>query len=89
MRYSHKHTLPATIGLLQSIANAISIVIGGVIFQNEMNMAHPRLVDMLGRQVADHFKGDQAAANLEFIGILQADEQIIDKQALFEGFKRI
>jgi hypothetical protein len=63
----------ATMGFFRSIATAISVVIGGVIFQNEMNVANPGLVDQLGEQLASQFNGDQASANIESIGTLSGE----------------
>lgn len=79
----------ATMGFGRSIATAVSVVIGGVIFQNEMNKANPNLVDRLGRNLASQFNGDQASANVELIGTLPADQQVLVRQAYFEALRTV
>jgi Fungal trichothecene efflux pump (TRI12) len=79
----------ATMGFVRSIANAISIVVGGVIFQNEMSVANPDLVDQLGQQLASQFNGDQALANVELIGTLPRDQQVLVRQAYFRALRTV
>ncbi|KAI1359148.1 putative MFS transporter [Xylaria arbuscula] len=77
----------ATMGFLRSITTAVSVVVGGVIFQNEMNRANPTLVDQLGSQVADLFDGADATANVERISTLSSDQQIIVRHAYYQSLK--
>ena len=79
----------ATMGFLRSIANAVAIVVGGVIFQNEMNEAYPALENKLGTELAAYFKGDQAAASVEFIASLPGDQQIPVRQAYFLSLQKM
>lgn len=76
----------ATMSFLRSIATAVSVVIGGVLFQNEMNSANPRLVEKLGSAAAQ-FKGDEALANIEFIAALPQDQQAVVREAYFESLR--
>jgi len=78
----------ATMSFLRSIATAVSVVIGGVIFQNEMNAVNPRLVEKLGL-LASQFNGDKALANVELIGTLPQDQQIVVKQAYFDALRAV
>lgn len=78
----------ATMGFVRSIATAISVVIGGVIFQNEMNAENARLVDELGG-LASQFNGDQALANIELIGTLPRDQQVLVRQAYFGALRTV
>lgn len=79
----------ATMGFGRSIATAVSVVIGGVIFQNEMNAANPHLVDELGQHLASQFNGDQASANLDLIGTLPGDQQAIVRNTYFESLRTV
>ena len=79
----------STMGFLRSIATAISVVVGGVIFQNEMNEANVQLIDQLGPQVASQFKGSQASANIELIGTLPEKQQVVVRKAYFEALRTL
>ena len=79
----------STMGFVRSIATAISVVVGGVIFQNEMNAANLHLIDQLGPELASHFNGSQASANIEFIRTLPGNQQIVVRKAYFEGLRTI
>ncbi|KAI1297527.1 major facilitator superfamily-domain-containing protein [Xylaria venustula] len=77
----------ATMGFLRSIATAVSVVVGGVIFQNEMNSTNPTLVNQLGSQLAGLFDGANATANVERISSLASDQQVIVRQAYYQSVK--
>ena len=79
----------ATMGFLRSIATAVSVVIGGVIFQNKMRTENPALVDQLGHQLASQFDGANASANVENIGTLPSDQQIFVRQAYFRALRTV
>lgn len=78
-----------TMGFLRNIANAISIVIGGVVFQNEMNTANHKLVGDLGLQLATNFSGGQASANVDFIGTLPTNQQVIVRRAYYGSLRTV
>ncbi|KAI0406530.1 major facilitator superfamily-domain-containing protein [Xylaria palmicola] len=77
----------ATMSFLRSIATAVSVVVGGVIFQNEMNRTNPTLVDQLGGQLASLFDGANATANVERISNLTGDQQVIVRQAYYQSVR--
>lgn len=79
----------ATMGFLRSLGTAISIVVSGVIFQNEMTAANPILVDQLGPELARLFNGDQASANVELIGTLQPEQQATVRKVYFESMRAV
>ncbi|KAI8215225.1 Efflux pump dotC [Colletotrichum sp. SAR 10_76] len=66
----------ATMSFLRSIATAISVVVGGVIFQNQMKAGNSVLVDQIGHDLASRFDGDNASAHVEEIGLLSAGQQV-------------
>ena len=78
-----------TMGFVRSIATAISVVVGGVIFQNEMHLANPALVKVLGLQLASHFDGNRASANVGLIGTLSGTQQVDVRQVYFESLRTV
>ncbi|OGM42238.1 MFS drug transporter [Aspergillus bombycis] len=62
----------ATMGFIRNLATSLSIVLGGVIFQNGMNARHSSLVATgLSVSVLDALSGDQAAANVDIVKAIQ------------------
>lgn len=79
----------ATMGFLRSIATAISVVVGGVIFQNKMSGISPVLVDELGPHLASQFDGENAAANVESIATLASYQQIVVRHAYYQAIRTV
>ncbi|KAJ5345865.1 hypothetical protein N7452_003869 [Penicillium brevicompactum] len=71
----------ATMGFVRSLSTAISVVVGGVVFQNEMNAKNGELASRLGSNssLASMFNGGNAASNVEEIqnAGLSTDQQIM------------
>ncbi|KAE8312664.1 major facilitator superfamily domain-containing protein [Aspergillus transmontanensis] len=66
----------ATMSFLRNLATSLSIVLGGVIFQNGMASRHSSLVAAgLSGSVLDALSGDHAAANVEIIKSIQDTAQ--------------
>ncbi|WPH00804.1 Hypothetical protein R9X50_00363400 [Acrodontium crateriforme] len=62
----------ATIGFVRSISTAVSVVLGGVIFQNSMNAKLPLLRSLgVGESIIDVLVDGKAAANVEVIATIQ------------------
>ncbi|KKK22002.1 MFS drug transporter [Aspergillus ochraceoroseus] len=58
-------TATATFGFVRNVAMAMSVVIGGVVFQNSMNLKQASLRDAgLSTSLLDEFTGAEAAANV-------------------------
>lgn len=79
----------ATMGFLRSIATAVSVVVGGVIFQNAMRSENSGLVDQLGPSLAAQFDGGNASTNIEGIGALPGDQKIVVRQAYFHALRTV
>jgi hypothetical protein len=79
----------ATMGFLRSIANAVSIVAGGVIFQDEMDAANPGVAAKIGAQNASSFRGGQAVASVDLISGLPGKDQGVVRLAYFEALKKM
>ena len=73
-------TATATLGLTRNLAASLSIVLGGVVFQNSMAARQSSLaVAGLSDSVLEALSGDQAAANVEIIKSIQdaAQRQVV------------
>jgi hypothetical protein len=71
-------TATALFGFIRSLSTSVSIVIGGVIFQNEMQVHYNQFRSFLAPSIAPMFSGDIAAANINAIRALsQAQKAII------------
>ncbi|TGJ81842.1 hypothetical protein E0Z10_g6910 [Xylaria hypoxylon] len=79
----------SSMNFARSIAIAISIVVGGVIFQNEMTAANPALVTQIGAELGRQFNGDQAAAKVEAINELPDQQQGVVRQAYFHSLRDV
>ncbi|KAB5582841.1 putative MFS transporter [Coniochaeta sp. 2T2.1] len=79
----------ATMGFLRSIATSIAIVLGGVIFQNRMNVNTGGLLQSLPPDVADSFSGNQALASVELIAGLPPDQQTAVRMAYFRSLQAV
>lgn len=80
-------TATATIGFVRTMSTAISVVIGGVVFQNQMVKEGPNLVQSLGSELASRFGGANVTANIQLIGTLPADQREVVRQAVFGSLR--
>ena len=78
-------TATATFGFVRNLGSAISIVVGSVVFQNEMIAKQPMLRASLGDKTASAFGGGSAGANVGLIQTLPANEKEIAKQAFADS----
>lgn len=79
----------ATMGFIRSLATTIAVVIGGVIFNNEMNKSNPSLVKRIGPELGHLFASDQASANIELIKTLNDTQQIAVRQTYLEALRYV
>lgn len=77
----------ATSGFVRQLSTAISIVIGGVVFQNAMQTQYPHLVAELGPDTASHFSGANAASSVGLLAELPDDDRTIARLAYFESLR--
>jgi hypothetical protein len=78
-----------TMNFIRSTATSIAIVLGGVLFQNQMDAVNAKLVRELGQEPASHFNDDQASASVDFILSLPPKQQIIVREAYFSVLKAV
>jgi hypothetical protein len=63
---------------------SLSVVVGGVLFQNSMDLRQPNLIAAgLGESVVEALSGSQAAANVD---ITQSIENPLHRQVVLEAF---
>ena len=79
----------ATMGFFRSIATAISVIVGGVIFQNKVDALNSSLVGQLGPQRASQFNGSQVTVSVELIDTLPQSQQILVRQVYFEALRTV
>lgn len=83
----------ATMGFMRSLSTAISVVVGGVIFQIEMSARNRELASRLGSNssLASIFNGSNAASSVEAINStgLSMDQQITIRKTYFEALRMV
>ncbi|EPE09556.1 major facilitator superfamily transporter [Ophiostoma piceae UAMH 11346] len=60
----------ATFGFIRQMSTSISVVLGGVVFQNRMQQQHASLVAKIGEASAELLTGSTAASNVDRVGAL-------------------
>ncbi|KAK3363148.1 major facilitator superfamily domain-containing protein [Lasiosphaeria hispida] len=71
----------ATFGFIRQLATSISIVVGGVVFQNGMQNQYPRLLAELGPETANLLSGSNAASSVGLVARLPERERTIAQEA--------
>lgn len=71
----------ATYGFIRQLFTAISIVIGGVVFQNGMQSQYPHLLAELGPDTADLLSGKNAASSVGLVDKLPEADRVVAQQA--------
>lgn len=68
----------STVCFIRELSSAISVVLGGVLFQNSMQKHNQMLVIAVGEKVAALFVGKEAAANTLLVkGLAEGYQQIV------------
>jgi uncharacterized membrane protein len=78
-------TATATFGFVRQIFTSISVVIGQVVYQNQMNTKTASLVAALGPEVAGKLTGGGAGANTELIDGLPPAQKHIAQTAFAQS----
>ncbi|KAJ2899204.1 hypothetical protein MKZ38_003347 [Zalerion maritima] len=71
----------------RQLFTSISVVIGSVVFQNEMQKKYLYLLSELGQDLADKMSGAEAAANVDVVGSLTGEQGQIAKKAYADSLK--
>lgn len=80
-------TVTSTIGFMRSLSTAVSVVIGGVVFQNQMSQEGPSLVEVLGQELAGQLAGGGATANIELINSLPSAQKAVVRLAFYKSLR--
>ncbi|KAK1561412.1 major facilitator superfamily transporter [Colletotrichum navitas] len=77
----------ATYGFIRQVSTSMSVVIGGVIFQNKMQKQYPALLNQLGPDVAGLLSGTNAASSVEAVSRLPQPQRGIAQRAYFDAIR--
>ncbi|OWY43785.1 hypothetical protein AA0118_g3082 [Alternaria tenuissima] len=78
-------TATATFGFTRNLGSAISVVVGGVVFNNEMKSKQPQLATSLGPETAARFGGGSAGANVGLIQSLPDEQKVVARKAFADS----
>ncbi|KAF5245011.1 hypothetical protein FANTH_7479 [Fusarium anthophilum] len=87
----HKDVAAATtaMGFIRTLASGISVVVGGIMFQNEMKGEYKTLEDSLGSDLARFFNGASASASVDMIKTLPTESQLVVRTAFFNALDKM
>ncbi|KAM0431449.1 hypothetical protein ACHAPT_005426 [Fusarium lateritium] len=77
----------STYGFIRQLASAISIVIGGVVFNNRMEAQQDKLRSALGPQLAKMLSGSSASSHAFTVAELQGEKGRVAKGAFLEALR--
>lgn len=77
----------ATFAFIRTLSTAMSVVIGSVVFQNQMNKKSVTLVASLGRQLAGELSGGSAGASVGIVNALPAGQKEVARTAFYESLR--
>ncbi|KAL2756669.1 hypothetical protein ACRALDRAFT_1062373 [Sodiomyces alcalophilus JCM 7366] len=75
----------ATFGFIRQMATSISVVVGGVVFNNRMDAQRDYLLRELGPELADRLTGTSAASSVGLVADLTGHEARVARGAYLEG----
>ncbi|KAG6029361.1 hypothetical protein E4U41_000375 [Claviceps citrina] len=79
----------ASFGFLRQLGTSISVVVGGVIFNNQMAAQASYLDSQLDARLAALFDGSQAAANVHVVADLQGHDAAVVKHAYWNALQKM
>ncbi|KAI9788994.1 MAG: hypothetical protein M1816_006452 [Peltula sp. TS41687] len=82
-------TATATLGFTRNLATSISVVIGGVVFQNAMQHELPALRQALGTSTADLLSGGSAGANVMIVRQLPSAQREVARSAFATSLRKL
>ncbi|KAI1500268.1 major facilitator superfamily domain-containing protein [Biscogniauxia marginata] len=72
---------------IRQLATSISVVIGGVVFQNGMEKQYPYLLAELGPEIAGRLSGGSAAGSVELVASLQGHQAVVARTAYWNSLR--
>ncbi|RMZ66912.1 major facilitator superfamily transporter [Pyrenophora seminiperda CCB06] len=82
-------TATAMFGFVRNLGSAISVVVGGVVFNNEIRTKQPELAAALGTQTASMFSGGSAGANVRVIESLPEAQRAVARKAFADSLSKM
>lgn len=82
-------TATATSGFVRNVGCAMSIVLGGVLFQNGIESQSGVISAAVGNEMAGKFAGASAGANVELISDLSEAQRVVVKAAYASSLREI
>ncbi|KAI9647983.1 hypothetical protein NHQ30_002606 [Ciborinia camelliae] len=80
-------TATATFGFTRNLSTSISVVVGSVVFQNEMQKRSADLTKALGSNVASQLSGGSAGASVGIVQALPAAGREVARNAYWESLR--
>ncbi|KAH8905813.1 hypothetical protein BR93DRAFT_860981, partial [Coniochaeta sp. PMI_546] len=77
----------ATFGFIRQLATSVSVVIGGVVFQNEMQKQYPALLAELGPDTANLLSGGNAGASVGLVAKIPGHAGEVAREAYWTSLK--
>jgi hypothetical protein len=79
----------STFQFIRQLATSISIVIGGVVFQNGMQKQYPTLLTELPPEIANRLTGGSAGANVGLVASLQGEQGRVARGAFWNSLQEM
>ncbi len=79
----------STFQFIRQLGTSISIVVGGVVFQNGMQKQYPTLLSELGPELADQLSGSSAAANVGLVASLSGEQGRVARDAFWNSLQEM
>ncbi|KAJ2981835.1 hypothetical protein NUW58_g6589 [Xylaria curta] len=79
----------STFQFIRQLATSISIVIGGVVFQNGMERQYPTLLAELGPELANRLSGGSAGANVGLVATLEGEQGRVARDAYWHSLREM
>ncbi|KAI0435025.1 multidrug resistance protein fnx1 [Xylaria sp. FL1042] len=79
----------STFQFIRQLGTSISIVIGGVVFQNGMQRQYPTLLAELGPELANQLSGSSAAANVGLVANLSGEQGRVARGAFSNSLREM
>ncbi|KAI1401456.1 MFS general substrate transporter [Hypoxylon fuscum] len=77
----------STFGFVRQLSTSISVVIGGVVFQNGMQRQYPTLLAELGPELAQQLSGGSAGGNVGLVASLPGEQGNIARAAFWNSLR--
>ncbi|XDG08707.1 hypothetical protein ABKA04_008322 [Annulohypoxylon sp. FPYF3050] len=77
----------STFGFVRQLSTSISVVIGGVVFQNGMQRQYPTLLAQLGPELAAQLSGGSAGGNVALVASLPGEQGEIARTAYWNSLR--